>query len=296
MQGKYPKDFKFTGWHPHCRCYVTSILKTDKEIAADNERIMAGLEPLEGSENTVSDVPDAFKEWVDKNEERISKAKSLPYFLQDNGVRTADGTYTLNRDNTTFGKDVNTNIQRQETPILNRHDEERPYMVESLGITDEEAQEFVGDITMFTGNGYMKMREFQQGKYMGDLNEYFAEKCASLDKFIDLAPKWDGLSYRGINVDKKTLDEFIRCSNEGGVISMKGTSSWSADEMTSKYFAAGDEKRVVFRCNGIQYGTSIRAYSRNVNEHEILVSSKARWRIVGYKVIHGFHYFDVVLK
>ncbi|MBQ9638742.1 MAG: hypothetical protein IJV22_04195, partial [Bacteroidales bacterium] len=24
LQGKYPKDFKFTGWHPNCRCYTTT--------------------------------------------------------------------------------------------------------------------------------------------------------------------------------------------------------------------------------------------------------------------------------
>lgn len=27
LAGRYPKDFKFTGWHPHCRCHAVSILK-----------------------------------------------------------------------------------------------------------------------------------------------------------------------------------------------------------------------------------------------------------------------------
>ena len=40
LKGDYPKDFKFTGWHPHCRCYATPILKTPEELAADNHRIM----------------------------------------------------------------------------------------------------------------------------------------------------------------------------------------------------------------------------------------------------------------
>ena len=25
MEGNYPKDFKFTGWHPFCRCFATPI-------------------------------------------------------------------------------------------------------------------------------------------------------------------------------------------------------------------------------------------------------------------------------
>ena len=42
LKGKYPKDFKFTGWHPHCRCIATTILKTDAEMDADDEAILRG--------------------------------------------------------------------------------------------------------------------------------------------------------------------------------------------------------------------------------------------------------------
>ncbi len=34
-QGKYPKDFHFSGWHSNCLCYVTSILKTKDEFIND---------------------------------------------------------------------------------------------------------------------------------------------------------------------------------------------------------------------------------------------------------------------
>jgi len=84
LAGKYPKDFKFTGWHPHCRCHAVSILKTDDEIAEDTRRILAG-EPLDGrSVNRVDDVPAAFKSWVQDNAARVVKSSSLPYFLSDN--------------------------------------------------------------------------------------------------------------------------------------------------------------------------------------------------------------------
>ena len=84
LAGKYPKDFKFTGWHPHCRCYATSILKTDEEIAEDTRKMLRG-EPTDGeSVNKVEDVPKGFKDWLKDNEERIEKAKTLTYFLKDN--------------------------------------------------------------------------------------------------------------------------------------------------------------------------------------------------------------------
>lgn len=81
--GKYPKDFKFVGWHPHCRCYVIPILKTDEEFWAWDGR---GNAPTD-SVNKVTDVPQGYKDWIGSNRERIAQAKergTLPYFLRDN--------------------------------------------------------------------------------------------------------------------------------------------------------------------------------------------------------------------
>lgn len=86
-KGCYQKDFKFTGWHPLCRCTTFSILKAPEEVFADNDRIMAG-EPLDGnSVNRVDDVPQEFKNWLVENEDRMKRAKSLPYFMQDNTLQ-----------------------------------------------------------------------------------------------------------------------------------------------------------------------------------------------------------------
>lgn len=115
LQGKYPKDFKFTGWHPHCRCYVTTILKTDKEIAADNEHILRGEEPLEGSENEVRDVPDSFKNWLEENRGRIVHHNSLPYFLSDNGSVNKKGDFVVKQfSKKKRHKDVSTNTSKLE--------------------------------------------------------------------------------------------------------------------------------------------------------------------------------------
>ncbi len=87
LQGKYPKDFQFTGWHPHCRCYATSILKTEEEMEADNSRIMAGEEVSEDSENEITAPPERFTKWMDENSLRIDEARkngTLPYFIRDN--------------------------------------------------------------------------------------------------------------------------------------------------------------------------------------------------------------------
>lgn len=87
LKGKYPKDFKFRGWHPFCRCHSVTILKTREELMADNERILDGQEPIEDSVNSVNDLPDNFKSWAVKNKSRILAADekgTLPYFITDN--------------------------------------------------------------------------------------------------------------------------------------------------------------------------------------------------------------------
>jgi hypothetical protein len=58
LAGKYPKDFKFIGWHPQCRCYAIPILKTTDEMFSDAP-----------SENEVKDMPENFKKWVEANAE-----------------------------------------------------------------------------------------------------------------------------------------------------------------------------------------------------------------------------------
>lgn len=87
LAGRYPKDFKFTGWHPHCRCHVVTVLKTDEEMAQDTQRILAGEQPEKGSVNTVRDVPAAFKGWVEEHADRIEMGGNLPYFVADNRKR-----------------------------------------------------------------------------------------------------------------------------------------------------------------------------------------------------------------
>jgi len=84
LAGRYPKDFKFTGWHPHCRCHAVTILKTKEEMAEDTRRILRGEDTNGESVNAVRDVPQKFKDWMNENEDRIDSASSVPYFLRDN--------------------------------------------------------------------------------------------------------------------------------------------------------------------------------------------------------------------
>lgn len=79
LKGKYPKDFKFSGFHPNCRCHAIPIMATEKELLDNIENDT----PI-NSKNEVKDTPKQFEKWMKENEDRVVRAKSLPFFIQDN--------------------------------------------------------------------------------------------------------------------------------------------------------------------------------------------------------------------
>lgn len=84
LAGDYPKDFKFVGWHPQCRCYATPILRPYDEMMEDREHIdEKGYKQMPAS-NEVKDPPKAFNDYITGNAERIAGWKSTPYYIKDN--------------------------------------------------------------------------------------------------------------------------------------------------------------------------------------------------------------------
>ena len=85
LKGKYPKTFKWSGWHPNCRCHMIPILASQEEIEDQIERILIGDERvITNSKNAVNDLSPAFKKWLRDNQDRIRNATSQPYFIRDN--------------------------------------------------------------------------------------------------------------------------------------------------------------------------------------------------------------------
>ena len=91
LVGRYPKTFKFKGWHPQCMCYATPILM-DEETFDANELgdLKAALHGTEykhlQAKNAVSEMPKEFMEWVKDHIEAQKGWSSTPYFIRDNFV------------------------------------------------------------------------------------------------------------------------------------------------------------------------------------------------------------------
>lgn len=75
--GRYPKEFKFVGWHPQCLCYAVPILPNKKSFL-DN---LIDDVPLKGK---VTDIPDSMKQYISDNLSRIAAYGKQPFWVQDN--------------------------------------------------------------------------------------------------------------------------------------------------------------------------------------------------------------------
>ena len=85
LKGRYPKDFKFVGWHPQCRCFVTPILADLDKMLQWGKDVIDGKTDLDSFQpQQIHSAPEGFVDWIKANGERIKQAESLPYWYRDN--------------------------------------------------------------------------------------------------------------------------------------------------------------------------------------------------------------------
>lgn len=88
LQGDYPKEFVFDGWHPQCFCFVTPILVDAEEMAKVNEAFLKGEKYIPKGQR-VTEYPDNFKDWVKEHAADIADARDRgtePYFIRNNAA------------------------------------------------------------------------------------------------------------------------------------------------------------------------------------------------------------------
>lgn len=130
LKGRYPKHFKFKGWHPQCMCYAVPILM-DEETFDENELgdLKAALRGTQykrlEAKNVVVDVPDGFKEWVKEHEEAQANWSSTPYFIKDNFT---DGK---------LSKGLNFETKKQIDPVQQQLDQLKPQISSIRTLCDE---------------------------------------------------------------------------------------------------------------------------------------------------------------
>lgn len=219
LKGRYPKDFKFTGWHPHCRCHAMTILKTDEEIAEDTRRILDG-EPLNGnSVNRVADVPDSFNEWIQGNKERAKGWSSMPYFVKDNPQYVRG-----------FEVDTYSKAERKFTRARRTSDA----MKESLGVYLQKRYPEMPNtekaaIYHYTRGDTSAYRQLNNQLRKGNLSEFNQAFSELLSAGLAKLPTVEETVYRTVRLNKTNLAHWKELAGAKSNITFKGYTSASKD-------------------------------------------------------------------
>ena len=80
MVGKYPKTFKFTGFHPFCICFATPITMEPDSFA---DFLLNDTVP---QEQVITDIPKTAKDFVDENKNGVQSA----FWYKDNFSKEGD--------------------------------------------------------------------------------------------------------------------------------------------------------------------------------------------------------------
>lgn len=209
LAGDYPKDFKFVGWHPLCRCNATAILKTKDELMDD-----LNDDEERGSVNAVLDVPQGFKDYVEANSQRIAKTPKLPYFLRDNGKRDENGRYILKP----LGQNVS--VRNAKPTALDiakqRHANRKPEQVKAIKDAWKDRRDTITEgnrlLALFRGididgESYAKLeRSLNHGNYAAAKTNIAAltDVETRVNSLTRLADPWDAARQFGVSAAEAT--------------------------------------------------------------------------------------------
>lgn len=105
LVGRYPKTFKFKGWHPQCMCYATAILMDENDF--DAQELSDLKSALHGTpyKKLAVKQPEfgglkALEEWAKENQDLQGNWGSTPYFIKDNfnGGLLSDGLRVMSKE------------------------------------------------------------------------------------------------------------------------------------------------------------------------------------------------------
>lgn len=207
LAGRYPKDFKWTGWHPNDLCYVIPIIKSEELFwMSDKER---GEEKAE-----ITDVPQAFKVWVANNIQRAKGWSNTPYFIRDNGNYIRE--------------DFKVNVyDTQEKSFVRKR---RTKLAMSRIEYYKSIYPHIPEVRMAAINAYTQaIREGNKGATFREINkrlrkgiptEYVDVASELISKGLNDLPKVEGIVYRGTHLSKKKFQE-IYLSHIGDIIEEK---------------------------------------------------------------------------
>ena len=281
LAGKYPKDFKFIGWHPNCRCHAISILKTPEEMAADNERVMNGEPLTNDSVNKVTQVNDSFSNWAEANKHRFGK-KNTPYFVRDNFV-DGDINKGLSFANKASVKRVKTDAEK--VAIQERWDERK----EVNKITKEKAIKGANNLLEYANTlSDLNTTPLTQALKSDNVNAIKAT-TSSLAKEANIATKKAKALYKEQPTEWGLTKEFGKESSDAFVAAWNKYTDKKAHLTDSEYLKVIEKEIFYGKKNVGKYATSEKMiYFLEKEKERILVTIEKKQIVEGVSDVLKF--------
>ena len=161
MVGKYPKTFKFTGFHPFCICFATPITMEPENFA---DFLLNDTVP---KEQVITDIPQGAKDFVNENKDGLQSAFWYKdNFTNDGGLQREIVSQPITNEVIKVSRPKRIKTDAEKNDIQKRWEERfarnfnQTKIEQKIGIkrdeemTFEEANELRGNINFGKGNEY----------------------------------------------------------------------------------------------------------------------------------------------
>ena len=161
MVGKYPKTFKFTGFHPFCICFATPITMEPENFA---DFLLNDTVP---KEQVITDIPQGAKDFVNENKDGLQSAFWYKdNFTNDGGLQREIVSQPITNEVIKVSRPKRIKTDAEKNDIQKRWEERfarnfnQTKIEQKIGIkrdeemTFEEANKLRGNINFGKGNEY----------------------------------------------------------------------------------------------------------------------------------------------
>jgi hypothetical protein len=228
LQGVYPKTFKWTHWHPQCRCTMIPVTVTREERKDLYKSIFDGKRD-EWKPKQITEIPKAFTEWVNENQERAKGWSNMPRFVKDNAqfVKTKFQVNIYSDEEKKFTQ------SRKTQAAMQRVIDQLAKLYPDIPNTELAA---IHHYTRSGGNYRQLNRQLDKGT----LTDFNSAAQTLIVQGLEKAPVYKGAVYRGMIIKRK---EFERAFGDvGSTVRHNRFVSSSMDNGVAYKFATWSDK------------------------------------------------------
>lgn len=307
MQGIYPKDFKFEGWHPNCRCVAIPILATQAQREALDD-VMLGLSDKDPGIKYHEDIPAQATKWISKNLERIDGWANKPYWYKNNPSFIKQITqpgFVKAPFKPLFKAPAKPVVKPKAPPVVKQPPVELPPVLKPLVPVEPDKAVLLGDhlfnssyetvvsgdftykgteitdlekaaIFTYSRSGYIDLNMYQRGRldHATDTKKRFLDNFTTVleSGLKKLHTTFQGLTYRGTSLPPEVRAKIKKLFKEG--------KAYSEPAFLSSTYKAGN----AFSGNDVFFitsktGKNIETLSNIDTEREVLYNRNVQFRI-----------------